>query len=368
MRVLHVEAGRHLYGGARQVLYIVDGLAARGVDSVLACPHGSDIAQSAGKRVQILPMAMGGELDAGLVLRLRDAIRRCAPDLVHVHSRRGADLWGGIAARMSATPCVLSRRVDNPEPRWVVRSKYRLYDHVITISAAIRQVLLAEGLDVNRVTCVRSAVDPAPYLHRVDRAAMCSEFGLPQDALIVGMVAQLIPRKGHRVLLEALPALRAQFPLLRVLLFGKGPLSAALQAEIGTQGLGEAVRLVGFRDDLPHWLGGLDLLVHPADMEGLGIALLQASAAGVPIVATRAGGLPEAVAEGVSGILVPAGDPTALGAAVARLLGDRPLRERMGAAGRGRILSEFSVDAMVDGNLAVYRQVLEAHAHVRQPG
>lgn len=365
MKILHVESGRHLYGGARQVLYIVNGLAARGVENVLACPVGSEIAHAAGDGARVVPLTMRGELDAGLALRLRRLIVQSRPDLVHLHSRRGADVWGAVAAGIAATPCILSRRVDNPEPRWMVAVKYRLYDHVIAISEGIRQVLIAEGLDPRRVTCVRSAVDAAPYLSAVDRGAMCREFRLPPDALIVGMVAQLIPRKGHRHLLAALPALRTQFPRLRVLLFGQGPLAPALRAEVATRGLQEVVQLVGFRDDLVRWLGGLDLLVHPAEMEGLGVALLQAAAAAVPVIATRAGGLSEAVADGVTGVLVRPGDVADLSAAVRRLLAEPALRRRMGEAGRARVLSEFSVDAMVEGNLAVYRRVRASHDTIR---
>jgi glycosyltransferase involved in cell wall biosynthesis len=358
MIVLHIEAGRHLYGGARQVLYLLDGLAARGVDNVLACAPGSDIARAAGKSVQVVPTTMRGEVDPGLALRLRRLIARVHPDVVHLHSRRGADVWGGIAARLTGVPCVLSRRVDNPEPRWQAGVKYRLYDHVITISEAIRTVLITEGIPPSKITCVRSAVDAAPYLAPVVRPAMCRQFRLPPDALIVGMVAQLIPRKGHRTLLSALPALLADFPQLRVLLFGQGPLAGSLQEDIEAHGLREAVKLVGFRDDLHRWLGGLDLLVHPADMEGLGVSLLQAAAAAVPVIASRAGGLSEAVADGVTGFLVPPGEPDALAAAMRRLLADSTLRRRMGEAGRARVLTEFSVDAMVDGNLAVYLRVL----------
>ena len=358
MKILHVEAGKHYYGGARQVAYIVEGLRARGVDNLVACPPGSGIAEAAAAFATVLPTAMGGDADAALALRLAALVRRERPDLVHLHSRRGADVWGGVAAKLAAVPCVLSRRVDNPEPRWLVGLKYRLYDHVITISEGIRDVLLAEGLAPERVSCVRSALDATPWLAPVDRAAFRAEFGLPADALTIGMAAQLIPRKGHRYLLDALPALLAEFRSLHVLLFGRGPLEAALRDEIRARGLDGRVRLAGFRDDLPRWLGGLDVLAHPADMEGLGIALLQAAAAAVPVVASRAGGLPEAVADGVTGVLVPPGDIQALGAALARLLRDRDLRQRLGAAGRARILAEFSIDAMVEGNLAVYRKVL----------
>ncbi|MCL4182966.1 MAG: glycosyltransferase [Burkholderiaceae bacterium] len=360
MKVLHVEAGRHVYGGARQVAWLVEGLARRGVDNLLACPPGAGIAAHVAGSARVLEMPMRGDVDAALTWRLAQAIRAERPDLVHLHSRRGADLWGGVAARLTGTACVLSRRVDNPEPRWLARVKYRLYDRVIAISQGIRDVLAAEGVAPQRVECVRSAVDAAPYLQPVDRAAFRDEFALAADACVIGMVAQLIPRKGHRYLIEAVDALRGDHPELRVLLFGQGPLRAQLQAGIDQRGLRDTIRFAGFRTDLPRWLGGLDILAHPADMEGLGVSLLQASAAAVPIVASRAGGLPEAVGDEVSGLLVPPGDVPALVAALRRLLADAGLRRRLGAAGRARILAEFSVETMVEGNLAVYHRVLAA--------
>ncbi|HWT71986.1 MAG TPA: glycosyltransferase [Oxalicibacterium sp.] len=362
MKILHVEAGKHYYGGARQVAYIIEGLAARGVSNVLACPIGADIAAAVHGNAAVRQMAMAGDADIGMIWRLARLIRAERPDLVHLHSRRGADLWGGIAARLTGTPCVLSRRVDNPEPRWQAALKYRLFDHVITISEGIRRVLLQEGVPPRQVSCVRSAVDAAPYLKAVDRGAFLREFGLPPDAIVIGMVAQLIPRKGHRYLIDAIDVLRRDHPQLQVLLFGKGPLQAELENLISQRNLSGVVHTAGFRSDLPQWLGGLDILAHPADMEGLGVSLLQASAAAIPIVASRAGGLPEAVEDRLNGLLVPPGDVAALTSALKLLLDDADLRRRFGAAGRTRILSEFSIDAMVDGNLAVYRKVLAERA------
>lgn len=362
MRVLHVEAGKHYYGGARQVAYIIEGLTEQGVENILACPEQAEIAKALGGSADIRQLPMKGDADAGMAFRLAKLIRTTAPDLVHLHSRRGADLWGGVAARMAGVPCVLSRRVDNPEPRWLVALKYRLFDHVITISEGIRAVLLAEGLAPHKVSCVRSAVDAAPYLAPVNAGTFRREFGLPENALVIGMVAQLIPRKGHRYLLEAVRTLRQDYPELHVVLFGQGPMREELENAVAAEGLSGIVRFAGFRNDLPQWLGGLDILAHPADMEGLGVSLLQASAAAVPIVASRAGGMPEAVLDGVTGIIIPPGDMQALGAALCRLLSDPSLRTRMGEAGRARILKEFSIDAMIAGNLSVYRAVLAQHA------
>ncbi len=358
MKVLHVESGRFLYGGARQVLYILQGLRERGVDNLLACPPGSDVGRAARAFARVVEVPMRGDADLGLTGRLRAVMRGESPDLVHLHSRRGADLFGGLAARRSGLPCVLSRRVDNPEPRWLVALKYRLYDHVITISEGIRQVLLAEGLAPDKVSCVRSTIDPAPYLGDYDKAAFRHALGLPRQAPLAAIVAQLIERKGHRHLLAALPRVLERQPGLVVLVYGRGPLEDELRTAIERQGLAGRVKLMGFIDDLPAQLGCVDLLVHPADMEGLGVSLLQASAARVPIIASRAGGMPEAVRDGENGLLIEPGDVDGLAAAMIRLLDDAALRNRMGEAGRALVLREFSVDAMCEGNLAVYRKVL----------
>lgn len=361
MKILHIESGRFLYGGGTQVLYLLEGLARRGVDNLLACAHGAHIAEPARAHARVIEMPMHGDPDVGMAFRLRRLIAREQPDLVHVHSRRGADLWGGLAALFTGTPCVLSRRVDNPESRLVAAAKYPLYNQVVTISEGIRDVLIDAGVAAERLACVRSAIAPQPFLRDYgdeDKAACRAALGLPAGTPLVGMVAQLIARKGHRHLLAALKDVLPRHPTLQVLIFGRGPLETELRQAIADQNLSANVRLMGFSDTLADTLGCLDVLAHPADMEGLGIALLQASAACVPIVASRVGGIPEAVRNGENGLLVEPGDVAGLAAALCHLLDDAPLRARMGEAGRALMLREFSVDGMCEGNLAVYRQIL----------
>lgn len=368
LRVLHIEAGRHLYGGARQVLYLLEGLAREGVSNLLVCPADSaiaDAAQAHCERVHAIPM--GGDLDLGLALRLRHLILSERPDLVHVHSRRGADLLGGIAARLAGVPAILSRRVDNPESWFAVRLKYPLYARVITISEGIRQVLLAAGLPPERVLCVRSAVDANPYTAGCNGDWFRQEFGLEPGTRTLAVVAQLIERKGHRYLLDALPAILERHPELRVLLFGRGPLESDLRGQIHRLDLADKVNLAGFRTDLERILPCLDLLVHPATLEGLGVSLLQAAAAGLPMVAARAGGVPEIVQDGENGRLVPPGDSQALGEAVLWML-DHPDEARaLGARGRALVEREFSVPVMVAGNLQVYREVLGLEGPTQDP-
>lgn len=360
MKVLHVEAGRYLYGGARQVIYLLEGLQQRGIECVLVCRECSAIAQEMKGRVSgLYEIEMGGDLDLGLIWRLQKIIKAEQPDIVHLHSRRGADLLGGIAARLAGVKAVLSRRVDNPEPAWLVRWKYRLYHQVITISRGIYQVLLNEGVERSRLTCVRSAVSPVDFETACDRPWMLNEFGLDDSEILCAVIAQMIPRKGHRFLLQAMPELLASFPSLRLLIFGQGPLEGRLKQQVAELGLKKRVIFAGFRRDLPKILPCLDLLVHPALMEGLGISLLQAAGAGVPIVAVDAGGMPEVVRDGCNGLLVPPGDAPALAEAITRLLSDRDLRLCMAEEGRSLVAREFSIAQMVQGNLQVYTELLQ---------
>ncbi|MEA3278647.1 MAG: glycosyltransferase [Pseudomonadota bacterium] len=358
MKILHVEGGRNLYGGALQVLYLMEGLAARGQTNVLACPQGSDLARAGAPFAEVHAMPMGGDLDLRLVPRLRRCIGRCRPDLVHLHSRIGADVMGGIASRWAGVPAVHTRRVDNPESRWMVALKYRLHERVIAISEGIGNVLLAEGLPRDKLRVVRSAVQWERFEGPCERERVCAELGVPPRARLIGVVAQLIGRKGHRFLIEAMRDLASELPDLVVLFFGKGPEEQDLRQRIAAAGLQDRVRLAGFRRDLPDILPCLDLLVHPATMEGLGVSLLQAACASVPIVASDAGGIPEAVRDGINGLLVPPGNVEALAEAMRSLLLDRELARRMGLAGKELMQREFSVDVMVEGNLAVYREVL----------
>jgi len=358
MKILHVETGRHLYGGALQVCYLMEGLAQRGIKNILVCSQGSRIAEEAVGYATVCELPMKGELDLLFPIRLFQLIRHHRPDVVHVHSRRGADLWTGSVARLAQVPSILTRRVDNREWPPFARLKYGSYGRVISISDGIRQVLLAEGVAPERVTCIRSVVKSEQYQQPRDREWFEAQFGVPAAAPVIGVIAQLIPRKGHRYLLEVLPRLLERFPTLRVVFFGQGPLQEELEAYIAAHGLEHAVCLAGFRKDMHMILPCLDLVVHPALMEGLGVSLLQAAAAGVPIVGARAGGIPEVVRDGLNGRLVEPANVDQLFDAVSELLADPVLASTFGVAGRELVERDFSVDAMVSSYINVYQELI----------
>jgi len=356
MRVLHIETGMNLYGGALQVFYLLRGLHARGVDNLLVCPCGSAIAVEARPYAKVIELPMRGEVDLIFGWRLLQTLRRERPDLVHAHSRRGADLWGAIAARIAGIPALVTRRVDNPEAPWLARLKYRQFAHVITISQGIRDVLLGEGVPADHVTCVHSAVDIDAWQGEPDRAWINREFNLPDDSQVVAVIAQLIERKGHRFLFEAIPRILEKVPNAYFLVLGKGPLETELKELCKTLQIESHVIFAGFRDDLQRIMPCLDLVVHPALMEGLGVSLLQAAACGIPIVAGRAGGIPEIVEDGVNGYLVEPGNSEELIIPVTQLLLNPDDNSNMGQQGREIVQKWFSIDAMVSSNMNCYEK------------
>lgn len=386
MTIVHVETGRRLYGGALQVLYLMRGLLRRGVPSVLLAPKGSHVASRAREwGLPIDEFRYWGEADFTAIWRMTRRFRRAGALLVHVHSRRGADTFGGVAAARANVPAVLTRRVDNPEPAWAARRKYPSYCHVVAISDAVRQALADTGVPPEKISLVPSAVDVSEWRSPRTRSALDREFNLTTGAPAAAMVAQFIPRKGHRLLVEALAALRIhkaseardrakqrptrgakQRPALvrprmpTVVLFGRGPLEKPVAGWAKAAGVSDLIRFAGYRDDLPKWLGAFDFLIHPATGEGLGVAVLQAAAAGIPVVASRAGGLPEVVEDGKTGFLCKPGDRIELAATLSAISGAgarMPSRE-MGRRARRRVQERFSVDSMVNGCLDVYRSVL----------
>ena len=358
MRVAHIEAGRHLYGGAAQVGYLLAGLTARGIDNVLLCPQGSEL-RAAMPAARSVELPMRGELDVMLLPRLAGALKGLKPDLVHVHSRRGADLYGGLAAALAGAPAVLTRRVDSAEPAAFARLKYRPYRAVVVLSRAIERQLVEAGVPAEVVVRIASGVDtqryrPAPAA----RERLRESFGLARDALVIGVVAQLIERKRHSWLFDLLPPLVRDWPQLRVVCFGRGPLERRLRTELGERGLTAHVVLAGYRADVPELLPGLDLLVHAADREGLGLALLEAASAGVPVVACAVGGVPDVVVAGETGVLVPSDDGVAMALAVRALLAAPDERQRLGTAARRHVERRFDLSSVVAAHHSLYTRVL----------
>jgi len=359
VKILHVETGRHFLGGPQQVIYLINALRERGHDNVLVCPPDSGIdtiARESGIWVQNLFCA--GDLDLPFAYRLSQFLKERKPDIVHCHSRRGADLLGGLAATVADIPAVVSRRVDNTEMRITAAIRYRPFLKVIAISNAIADVLRDRGVENERLEVIRDAVDVDAFPGAPECSEVRRQFGLSPDDFVIAAAGQLIPRKGHRYLLQAVADLRDRYPQLRLVIFGEGYLNNQLRAQAASLDLGDVVQFAGFRPDLDDYLSCIDLFAHPALAEGLGVVALKAAAARLPVVGFAAGGMVEAVEHDKSGLLVEPEDSDALGVAIARFMDEANLGAEFGMAGRERMQNEFSIATMADKHIELYESVL----------
>ena len=265
---------------------------------------------------------------------------------------------GAIAARLAGVHTVLSRRVDHPPGRAFLRWRYGFYDRVIAISEEIRRVLLAAGVDDGKIVCVPSAVDVRRFERPVAHDELCSSLGLPPQAVVIGVVAQLIERKGHRYLLRA-PAVDPHGrPGARLALPRARPAGRAAACGGAARGVADRVVVAGFREDLPatpRRARCSSCTRRPR--RAWASAVLEAAAAGRPIVASAAGGIPEIVRDEETGVLVPPRDSDTLARAPSALLTDAPSRSDWARPRARTSPRAYSVPAMAAGNLGVYRDV-----------
>jgi glycosyltransferase involved in cell wall biosynthesis len=302
-------------------------------------------------------------MDLTAAWRLSRVVKRLQPDVIHAHDAHGVAMaslalsLGSSTAQGRAPRLVASRRVDfhlkgNSFSRW----KYRQVDAFIAASEAIRQMLVADGVPAERTVTVHEGID-VDHVVAAPPVNVHEAFWLPHQAPVVGNVAALVPHKGQRYLVDAAHLVVQTVPDARFIILGEGELREHLEKQVHEHHLEKHVLLPGFRTDVLGCIKGFDLFVMSSVTEGLGTSLLDAMACGRPIVATRAGGIPEIVEDDVNGTLVPPRDAASLAAAIVRALKDDGWRRRMGEAGLARVRERFTVDRMVEQTAAVYKRL-----------
>jgi L-malate glycosyltransferase len=361
---LHVDTARTWRGGQNQVLLTVNGLRAIGQRAALVAHPDGELRRRAAEGLDLIPIAPRTEVDLSAAWKFSRIVTRLAPDVIHAHDPHGVAMAalalsiGSASAKSGRMPAlVVARRVDfhlkgNSFSRW----KYRQVDCFIAASEAIRQMLVADGVAAERTVTVHEGID----IEHVAAAAPVNvheAFWLPHGSPVVGNVAALVPHKGQRYLIDAAHLVVQQIPDARFVILGEGELREHLEKQVHEHHLEKHVLLPGFRTDVLGCIKGFDLFVMSSVTEGLGTSLLDAMACGRPIVATRAGGIPEIVKDGVNGLLVPPRDAHALAEAIVGAL-KRPDRLRqMGDAGFALVNERFTVERMVQQTADVYTSV-----------
>jgi glycosyltransferase involved in cell wall biosynthesis len=321
-----------------------------------------------------------------LAIRVARLIKRHDVDVLHCH-HYSPFVYGELATVLLGLPGLTTPRhhvrlvftehgrLSNTPPsakrRWVNPLLARLPGRLCAVSADLKRHMVAEGFPPDRIQVLYNGIDTGEMPGEDERCRARAELGLPRDAYVIGTAGRLDPVKNLSALIDAHAALAQQRPGARLVIIGSGPMQPELESQARARGIGDVVHFSGYRADVRRLMASFDVYVNCSTYEGVSLTILEAMATGLPVVATRVGGNPEVVIDGVdgvdgvdedTGILVPTGSPALALALVA--LASNPIRRRaLGDAGRQRVVRDFSIDRMVDEYARAYGQTFSANSN-----
>jgi glycosyltransferase involved in cell wall biosynthesis len=355
LKVLHIDPERNWGGGEEQVLGLICHLSRKGHANHLATDRRGRLFESSrGLGITTVAIRVVNDLDLRPVRGLRRLIRRERYDIVHFHTKRAHALALWLPQGRGAPKYLVTRRMDYAEPNnWYTHLLYNSrVDGVVAISQRIAQLLAEAGVEQSRIRLIHSGIDLIKLQNGARAPASFT------NAPVIGMAAVLEERKGHRYLLQAALSLKKQGFRLKYRIAGDGSLRRDLHALTARLGLQEDVEFLGFVTDISRFLSTIDIFVLPSLSEGLGLSVLEAMAAGKPIVASRVGGVVDAVIDSTTGFLVAPGDVDGIAGAIRKLVEDQTLTQAMGKRGAERVRENFTIEQMADKNEAYYYALL----------
>jgi glycosyltransferase involved in cell wall biosynthesis len=358
LQVLLVVDSLRCGGAERHVIDLARALAEEGQAVTVACSVGGPLRHElaeAGVEVRpLLSRLVKRRFSPAFAGELRQLIIAGSFDVVHAHIHASATAAAAALAG-SDLPLVVTEHTEGPwrgpGDRWISEIAYRRADHLIAVSSAIRRLLVDEfRVSPANVTYVANAVRPAP----APAPAPVPRRADGRDAPLLGCVARLAPEKGIDVFLRAAAMVAADVPDARFVVVGDGTLAQELPRLARHLGIGDRVDFLGHRTDARAVMAGLDVVAVSSLTEGSPLVALEAMAAGVPVVASACGGLPDQIRHGIDGLLVPPGDPVALAGPMVRLIRDPDLARRLAAHAHRRVLTDFSYPTMLARVWACY--------------
>ena len=311
--------------------------------------------------VPVYVLQKGRGTDCCLPLRLAKLIKKEKFDLVHTHNQ-AAWLYGAIAAMLSGTRIVHTNHTTADYHNYHAR-RWHLIERILslftqkitTVAKSVAEYMInMEGISARKIEVIYNGVKTELYEQDFGGAKQKEELNLDDNHFIIGNVARLVANKDHRTLISAFKIISGRMPEARLVIAGDGPLKNELQFQIEELGLRDAVKLLGNRRDIPELLKIFNLFALSSLREGFPVVLLEAMAAGKPVVSSDVDGNAELVINDETGLIVPSGNPQALAEAIERLAGDRQKAEIMGINGRKRVKTLFSFEKMINGYERIY--------------
>ncbi|MGH7770922.1 MAG: glycosyltransferase [Candidatus Binatia bacterium] len=369
-QVLHIQKAKGIAGSEKYLLTLLPELKRKGIDieflGLVEAGRETDEfgVELEGRGITTTKIPIRADFDPICLWQVYRSIKRTGPHLVHTHLIHG-DLYGTIAAKLARVPHVISTKHGYSSFHRISRF-YRLnkliapfVDRYITISQALQEhCIRAEGIPESKMRTIHYALQMPVLNGDGGRQALRVKLGLPTDGFLLVSVGRLIEVKGHKYLLNGIREIKEKGRNVRLLVVGDGPQRTNLEKFAVELGIAQEVSFLGLRRDVWPLLLASDLFVLATLGEGFGLVLLEAMAAGKPIVASNVTSIPEIVVHGRTGLSVPARDSNALAEAICYLMERPDLRWKMGEAGRERLKEHFTVEKMVQATEKLYEEVL----------
>jgi glycosyltransferase involved in cell wall biosynthesis len=362
MRVLQLSCGQIWRGAEQQIVYLIEGLRSKAIECFVACRKRSLFEEYCQKEdIPHFSLAFANEVDLWSAYRVASFCRKNQIDILHTHS--GHALAIGVWANILGAPArhIHSRRVLYPiNDNALSRLKFNRPSvrRIVCVSNSIREVMAASVRFPDRCVTVHSGVDVGRFSRTKETGSLRQEFDVPEDCQIITNISALSDEKDCLTFVSTAEKVLNTGGKATFFLVGEGPERQAIETRIRQKGLERDIVLTGFRQDIPEILADTDLFIMTSRIEGLGTSVLDAFANRLPVVATAAGGIPEMVRHGETGLLAPVGDADALAKHVLSLLGNRAERQRLGDKARIFLEKEFTEGAMVEKTLALYQEVV----------
>ncbi|MBN2424933.1 MAG: glycosyltransferase family 4 protein [Calditrichaceae bacterium] len=361
MRIMHIDPVKEWRGGQQQVIYLHEGLLKLNHQSVLVCAPDSELAGYCQKKnLPFYTLKMRGEWDISAISGLKKIIKKENPQILHLHSAPAVTLGLYLKLFIRALKLVATRRVDFPVKKPLIgvwKYSNHFLDKIVCISDNIKKVMRRDGVPVAKLEVIHSGIDIGKFELENLSFSLKNEYKIPADHLIIGTVAALVGHKDYPNLINAAGIVLKSFKNVTFCALGDGPDKKDLQGLIDGLGLNDNFKLCGFTKDVTSFLKQLDIFVLASRMEGMGTSVLDAEACGLPVVATKAGGIPEIVMHKKNGILVPPENPAELAGALLALINDQALRHQYGKESK-EVVKKFDKKVMIAKNLELYEKLL----------
>jgi len=360
IKILHIDTERTWRGGQQQVIYLLEGLLKRNFSTALVCQPESAIANYCEQQgLPYFSIRMRNELDFVAGFRIARLCRKFGYNIIHLHSSHSLSIGLWVKLFLPRLKVIAVRRVDFPVSKNIFsRFKYKtgLLTKIVCVSEGVRDVLLSNGIPESKLVVIHSGVDLKKFSRTHRSNDFRKKWNIPADHVLIGTVAAMVGHKDYPNLLQAAKLVLQRHSNVTFCAVGDGPDQKAILELAQKLNLGERFIFADFQKDIGIFLKNFDIFVLASSLEGLGSSILDAQALGLPIVATNAGGIPEAVIDSENGLLVPPRSPEELAEALERLILNPKLRKKLGERGT-QTVQKFAIENTVEKNIQLYREL-----------